>query len=375
MKRQDGYLTKQSGSWLGHYSRWVTDYSTGQRKRQQRAFKIGPVATMTKTQARDKLRSRIVQDLGITADSRVTLSWFIDNRWLPLHESTWRDSTKAVNRELLRYVRDRFGSTPIESIDGVEMQSWLAELAKHKSGSLVRHCRIFLRSIMAEAEEQDYVRKNPARLLRVPKVKAVKKTYLTIDQIKALLKATVKMWQPRERTLLMVILVAPFRPSELFALKWKCFDSMKNTLTISETIYRGKIRPYTKTTEEGDLDHVTVLLSEAVSFALLKWHSEAKSTGPEDYIFPNSEGGFLHKENYQKRVLTPLAKVAGIPKVNFQILRRTVATHAQHLGSPKDISAVMRHKKVETAQQHYIQVMEETVRQTVEKISAKMLTK
>ena len=70
MKRQDGYLTKESGAWLGHYSRWITDYSTGERKRQQRAFKIGPVS-MTKTQARDKLRERIVSELSITADSRV----------------------------------------------------------------------------------------------------------------------------------------------------------------------------------------------------------------------------------------------------------------------------------------------------------------
>ena len=116
MKRQDGYLTKESGAWLGHYSRWITDYSTGERKRQQRAFKIGPVS-MTKTQARDKLRERIVSELSITADSRVTLGWFIENRWLPLHVGSWRDSTKAVNRELLKFILDRFGSTPVEDLD------------------------------------------------------------------------------------------------------------------------------------------------------------------------------------------------------------------------------------------------------------------
>jgi len=226
---------------------------------------------------------------------------------------------------------------------------------------------------MTEATEQDYVRKNPARLLRVPKVKAVKKTYLSVEEIRALLKAA--MWQARERTLLTVMLVAPFRPSELFALKWKCFDSKCSTLTIAETIYRGMTRPYTKTTEEGDLDHVTVFLPEAAMIALLKWHSESECTAPDDYIFPNKEGGYCHKENYQKRVLTPLAKMAGIPKLNFQILRRTVATHAQHLGSPKDISVIMRHKKVETAQQHYIQMIDETVKQAVEKLSVKMLTK
>jgi integrase len=373
MKRQDGYLTKQSGAWLGHYSRWVTDARTGKRKRQQRAFKLGAASTLTKTQARDKLRERVVSELGITADSRVTVAWFIENRWKPLREGSWRDSTKAVNKELLKFIVDRFGATSIEDMDGVAMQAWLADLAKRKSGSLVRHCRIFLRSIMAEALEQDYCRKNPARLLRVPRLRTILRPYLSLEQIKALLKAA--MWQPRDRTLLTVMLVAPFRPSELFALKWKCFDAKRGTLTITETTYRGQTRPYTKTTEEGDLDHVTVLLSDAALVALLKWHSESERTKPDDYIFPNSEGGKITKENYQKRVLTPLADAAEIPRVNFQILRRTVATHAQHLGSPKDISVIMRHRKVETAQQHYIQEIEATVKETVEKLSAKMLTK
>jgi integrase len=371
MKRQDGYLTKESGSWLGHYSRWVTDYSTGQRKRQQRAFKIGPVSSLNKTKARDKLRERIVSELGITADSRVTLGWFIENRWKPLHEGSWRDSTKAVNKELLKYVIDRFGATPIEDMDSVAMQRWLADLAKKKSGSLVKHCYIFLRTILSEATEQDYCRKNPARLLRVPRLKPVKKTFLSLPEIKALLLAAI--YQPRDRALLRLILVTALRPSELLALKWKCLDMKNGTMTIYETVYRGVLRPYTKTTEEGEIPRLVV--PEAAVDALAEWHSKSKRNGDEDYIFPNADGGFLLKENYSKRVLADLAKRAGIPRLNFQILRRTVATHAQHLGSPKDIATLMRHKKVETSQQHYIQAIEETVKATGELLAAKMLQK
>jgi hypothetical protein len=78
MKRQDGYLTRKSGAWLGHYSKWILDHKTGQRKRLQRAFKIGPTSSITRTRAKEKLRERIVQEVGITADSRVTVGWFID---------------------------------------------------------------------------------------------------------------------------------------------------------------------------------------------------------------------------------------------------------------------------------------------------------
>jgi integrase len=373
MKRQDGYLTRESGSWLGHYSRWVTDYSTGQRTRQQRAFKIGPVSGMTKTQAREKLRERVVRELGLTADSRATVAWFIEHRWKSLYSGTWRDSTAQTNAELLKVITDRFGSTAIEDMDTVTMQSWLNSIAKTRSGSAVKHLRIFLRSIMAEATEQDYLRKNTARLLRVPVVKKVRRPYLTLPQIKELLHAA--RYSPRDTALLSLLLVTALRPSELFALKWGCLDADKGTLTISETVYRGKVRPWTKTTQEGDVENLTMFVPDAGHLALVKWHSQSKFFKDSDYIFPNADGGFILKENYQQRILNPLAEQAGIKHVNFQVLRRTVATHAQHLGSPKDISVIMRHRKVETSQQHYIQAIAETVKQTTEKLAAKMLTK
>lgn len=229
-------------------------------------------------------------------------------------------------------------------------------------------------SIMKEAVEQNYLLKNPARALRVPKLREVQRVYLTIPQIKALLKATVP-WQPREHALLSLILTTALRPSELLALRWRCFDLKKDkaTLTIEETVYRGKLRPFTKTTEQGDTERITLPMPEAAIYALLKWCSETKHNGEDDFVFSTESGGFWWKENYQRRVLTPLAEIAGIKKVNFQILRRTVATHAQSLGSPKDIQTIMRHKKAETAQAHYIQVIDETVRATTEKLAGKLL--
>ena len=68
-----------------------------------------------------------------------------------------------------------------------------------------------------------------------------------------------------------------------------------------------------------------------------------------------------------------MGKQAGIGKLNFQILRRTVATHAQHLGSLKDVQTILRHKKAETTSQFYIQAIDETVRETGNLLAAKML--
>jgi integrase len=371
MKRQDGYLTRESGSWLGHYSKWILDHKTGQRKRLQRAFKIGP-ASMSKTKAREKLRLRVVQEVGITADSRVTLGWFIEHQWKRLQEGGWRESTKQTNEELLKVLTARFGTTALEDITLVHLQGWLNSLAKVRSGSAVKHLRIFVRSIMQAAYDHEYIRKNPAALLRVPKTKTVAKPFLSLEQVTALLKAAI--WQPRELTLLRFILVTALRPSELFALRWRSLDLAKDqaTISITETIYRGKLRPYTKTSEEGDLQRLVV--PEIAADALAEWHSQSKHNQPDDFIFPNTEGGYILLANYQRRTLKPLGEMAEIGRVNFQMLRRTVATHAQHLGSPKDIATLMRHKQVETAQREYIQSLEETVRDMGERLAGKLLS-
>jgi integrase len=274
---------------------------------------------------------------------------------------------------LLKVITTRFGSTAIEDVDSVHLHGWLNALAKSRSASAVKHLRLFLRSIFADALEQDYIRKNPARTLRLPKLKTVAKPYLTLEQIKALLKASMPFGgMSRDTCVLQVALSTALRPSELFALRWRSIDLAKGTMTITETVYRGVLRGYTKTTEEGEIQRLIVPV--LALDALAKWHYQTKHKDDEDFIFPNSEGGFLLTPNYQNRVLKPLAKMAGIPRLNFQVLRRTVATHAQDLGSPKDIATLMRHKQVQTSQEHYIQAIEETVKQTGEKLAAKMLS-
>ena len=47
---------------------------------------------------------------------------------------------------------------------------------------------------------------------------------------------------------------------------------------------------------------------------------------PEAFIFPNSRGGFMDTGNYRNRVLNLLAERLGLPRLNFQVMRRTMAT-------------------------------------------------
>ena len=72
--------------------------------------------------------------------------------------------------------------------------------------------------------------------------------------------------------------------------------------------------------------------------------------------------------NYRSRILAPLAEKIGLPKLNFQVLRRTIATLAQKKGSVKDIQAHLRHAKADTTANEYMQELPESVKEMVDSL-------
>jgi hypothetical protein len=128
----------------------------------------------------------------------------------------------------------------------------------------------------------------------------------------------------------------------------------KTHATLTETVYRRTLRPFGKT--PGSLTKVH--LQDGLADELLRWKTECKKTSckkafctkpehrkasSEEFIFQNADGGFMDADNYRFCVLKPLAGSLGIPKLNFQVMRRTMATQAQRMGSVKDIQAHLRH--------------------------------
>ena len=142
---------------------------------------------MSKYQARESLGGIIEQKTGGTtkpqADEQiVTLGWFTRNRFFPLNEgAAWRETT-AMNRkaDIENDILAKFGDMEMKVIDKVMLQTHLNELARTLSAGRVAHARSYLKAIFEEAIEQDFVEKNPARKLILPKeLRAVDKTVLT----------------------------------------------------------------------------------------------------------------------------------------------------------------------------------------------------
>src|SRR5438132_9379635 len=245
---QRGSIRVESGSWVGYWNVYQYNSETDKNDRKQRSAKLGP-KSLSKFQAYKILAGHIESTTqgnhSHRPDGSVTLEKFTRSRWLPLKEAKWRDASRAAANHVLSHIFAKFGGTPLERLDKIVLQSWLNGLAQTHSDSLVKHARFYLKSILEEAVDQDYLVKNPAKKLETPKTKKVDKSILTPEEFRAVLAEL----QAPFNLLVRVGVACALRPSELMALRWKDFDSKTGTFTISETIYRGKVRPYTKTTE------------------------------------------------------------------------------------------------------------------------------
>ncbi len=106
-------------------------------------------------------------------------------------------------------------------------------------------------------------------------------------------------------------------------------------------------------------------LPDGLAAELSLWKRQCPDPSPEAFIFASADGGAIDTANYRSRILRPLAEELGIPKLNFQVLRRTMATRAQNLGSVKDIQSHLRHSRADTTANEYMQELPESVQQMV----------
>jgi integrase len=376
MRVQQGWLTTEGSAKIGHFRKTFID-KDGKQSRKPVARKLGP-ASMPEKEALEALRKLIVEETGVTDGGAVTLEGFIKSRWIPTREGDWRPSSRETILQKLGTIYERFNGAALKDIDKVALQTWINQLAEKWSASVVRTTHAYLKSIFAEAVEQDFIKKNPAWGLRVPKqLKPTKRPFLSMEEIAALLNAASPFGvQTMELALLRLMLVTGLRPSELFALRWRNIDLTpdNSTVTLESSVYHGVLRPYTKTSREGEAPAQQVL-PEPAAQTLTLWHAKSTRGEPDDFVFPNADAGFIHSGNYLQRTLKPLAKQAKIKTpLTFQVLRRTVATHAQDLGSLKDVSTILRHKQMQTTQQVYVQVVSESVKAATGKLADKMFT-
>jgi integrase len=371
--RQRGFVTPRGKQWYGYFRKVVSDPVTNEEKIDRIAVILGPRSKMSKAEARDALQREITKQLGqsgstnrIMNDGSVTFEWFVANRFIPLKEAVWKEETAKTKKLLIqRDLTDSLGKIPLVNFDKFSLQIHLNKLAETRSKDRVLQMRAYLRDIFAEAVDQDFLAKDPGRKVKVPaQLRETDTTTLSWDQLRmALSKLELK-----DRILLELDMTNALRPSELFALRWKRFAPSASTMSVIETVYKGKIRSWGKTKKSLAVIHIPRNLVADLEV----WKSQCPDASPQAFIFPNTQGGFMDTDNYRKRVLHKLAETLELPKLTFQVIRRSIATLAQKKGTVKDVQGVMRHSRTATTTDVYMQEIPESVQATINSINKEL---
>ncbi len=308
------------------------------------------------------------------ADERiVTLAWFTRNRFFPLREgSMWKEATAETHKSAIeRDILATFGDLPLAEIDKVMLQTQVKAL---RSG-----CRMVGKALPLLLEgdlrrgHRAGVRDEKSGTQAVPAKASPRggQDYSGWRQLRLVL-ASVPL---RDCILLTLDMTETFRPSELFALRWRGFDMDARTLTVRQTAYRGELRDFGKTKKSLR----TVHLPDGLATELWLWKQECPDRSAEAFIFPNARkrngsktNGFIRTDNYRARVLKKLAAKLGLAKLNFQVLRRTMATLAQTKGGVKDVQGILGHSKADTTVNVYMQPIEAGVRSTLDAIYSEL---
>ena len=377
---QKGWVRLRGRKWHGCFRRDQLDPVTNETKLVTHSVVLGFRAEMSKLQAREKLEDEIAKLGGrstgdaAAVNGSVTFERFVKNCYLPLKEGDWREETAKVKKYLIRAdLVEPFQGCRLENFDKVILQTHLNKLAKIHSRDRVLQIRAYVRDIFAEAVDQGFLPRDPARKLKPPaNLREVDKTTLSWDQLRAALEKLSDM-SLRDWILMKLDMSNALRPGELFPLRWRCFLERELTLDIRETLYRGKIRPYGKT--KGSITRVPVaaVLAREIAEYREECRNQKEDVSPDGFMFPGRFGGPMDTGNYRKRVLHNLAEQLDLPKLTFQVIRRTIATLGKSKGHPKDIQGLMRHSRLATTMEVYMQSLEPEVRRAINSIHDELM--
>ena len=114
-------------------------------------------------------------------------------------------------------------------------------------------------------------------------------------------------------------------------------------------------------------------LPDNLAAELKQWKLKCPDPSPDAFMLPE-RGRRLHGHvQLPQQSLEAPRDALSIQKLNFQVIRRTIATRAQSLGSVKDIQSHLRHSRADTTANGYMQEPPESVQQMVGTVLA-MLT-
>ena len=359
---------------------WQDVIENGRRVRKRKREKLAP-ATMLEREVK-KIAAERLRPLNqglITIGSAINFENYVESTYNPTVMPLMAHSTQDRYGSVIKnYLKPAFGQFCLRDLTPLAVQRYLSEMGKsslsHESRDKIRDV---LSSILGSAVQYGLLVKNPVEGLRLPPAKKGRrsKPFITPEMFTVLLELIPEPYA----TMVFVAVFAGLRASELIGLRWHNVHS--DSITIEERCCRGdwgcpKSEASNATIpvnhEVIERIHRLRILTVVVKAGTgSRKYRVVKSDGPDDLVFQSLvKGAPMRDNNILTRHIKPAAKKLNIGWVNWQVLRRSFATWLKMAGADvKDAQGLMRHSRASTTLDIYQQVVPESQRRAVEKLT------
>ena len=327
---------------------WIAQYrDLGGTKRK---VSLGPVKATRKCDAEERL-AKILEPINSRRDEpspEMNFGPFVRQIYLPFYSRKWKRSTAATNVDRLQHhLLEKFEERPLDSFSRGrdELQDFLDGKAKAGlSYSVVAHLRWDLRQVFRMAVSEQYLERNPAELLFIPRDAPRAETRrMNLDDVRQFF----AVLDLRERVIGGLAVLAGMRPGEIFALTRSRAQS--EYANIQQRVYRGEIDT-PKTFKSRRLAALGVGLLDWIR----QWLEMLPDQGPDGWLFPSERGATpVAKDNCWRRHFLPRLKAVGLGWVNSQVLRRTHSSLLDDLGVDPQVRADQMGHGVDVNQNDY----------------------
>lgn len=349
---EGGVYRRADGQWCASLT---TGYDDVGRRRRRVVY--GP----TKGDVLEKL-AKLQGDsaLGLlVAPQRITVKEFLD-RWLAdvakpaVRPRTYQIYEWAVRKHIVR----RIGGTPLQKLTPIHIQGWFTSMAA--DGVSARTQQIVftpLRRALKQAMRWGLLRHNPCDGVERPRAPRPQFTALDVKQVAALLKAAKS---DRLYALYVLAVTTGLRQGELLGLQWTDIDLKAARLSVNHILEEATTKGSPRLAEPKTATSRRRVDLPKLAVAALRQHRRRMLADGHvgGYVFCDTDGGPIRKNNLTRRSFKPLLVAAKLPDIRFHDLRHTAATLllAQEV-HPKVVQERLGHAQINITLDTYSHVL------------------
>ncbi|MGQ0615752.1 MAG: tyrosine-type recombinase/integrase [Acidimicrobiia bacterium] len=283
-------------------------------------------------------------DRGVWVDpraGRVTLTaWATEWQRTVVH---LRPKTlKAHDVNLRNHILPSLGEYELAKLTPSLLRAWLSDVSaktgrgqrKIAAGTVAQAYRT-LNRVLSAAVHDELIGRNPLQGVKPPRPALEPVRFLTPDEV-ATLAGTI---DDRYRAFVLVAAYSGLRAGELIALRRSNVDLLRRTVTVIEQVQYIDGR-YLTAPPKSAAGRRSVALPRVVAEELEKHLLGLADHSVDALVFTAPEGGFLHLENFRKRVWNPAVAAAGLAPLRIHDMRHTCASLAIAAGA--DVKVLQR---------------------------------